>query len=101
MLFSLPAREEGAHGASCEYHLSMATFQNLGDLIRRDCDLDKIAVIDLGGEQPQGEFSYRALDEQTKGLARALLARAISRGARVLILSANRAEFIAAYFGIM
>src|SRR5712672_3858921 len=79
----------------------MAHFQNLGDLIRRDCDLDKIAVIDLGGEQPPREFSYRALDEMANGVARALLARGFARGDRVAILSANRAEFIAAYFCIM
>ena len=28
----------------------MSTFQNLGDLIRRDRDLDKIAIIDLGAD---------------------------------------------------
>ena len=29
----------------------MSHFTNLGDLIRRERDLDKIALIDLGGEQ--------------------------------------------------
>ncbi|HEY2137886.1 MAG TPA: class I adenylate-forming enzyme family protein [Xanthobacteraceae bacterium] len=76
-------------------------FQNLGDLIRRDCDLDKIAIIDLGGEAGPREFSYRALDEMANGVARALLARGHGRGERIAILSANRAEYIAAYFGIM
>jgi hypothetical protein len=49
----------------------MPQFQNLGDLVRRDRDLDKIAIIDLGGERAPREFSYRALDEMANGVARA------------------------------
>jgi long-chain acyl-CoA synthetase len=79
----------------------MPHFQNLGDLIRRDRDLDKTAIVDLGGEQVPREFSYRALDEMANGVARALLARGLRRGERVAILSANRAEYLAAYYGIM
>jgi long-chain acyl-CoA synthetase len=79
----------------------MFPFQNLGDLIDRERDLDKIAIVDLGGEQSPREFSYRALDEMANGVARALLARGLKRGDRVAILSANRAEYLAGYYGIM
>src|SRR5262245_42101410 len=79
----------------------MASFTNLGDLIRRDCDLGKLALIDLGGEQAPREFTYAQLDAMANGVARALAKRGFARGDRVAILSANRAEFLAAYYGIM
>jgi long-chain acyl-CoA synthetase len=76
-------------------------FQNLGDLIADDVDLTKIAIIDLGGEEVPCEYTYAELDAMTMGVARALAKRKFKRGDRIAILSANRAEFIAAYFGIM
>jgi acyl-CoA synthetase (AMP-forming)/AMP-acid ligase II len=79
----------------------MSQFTNLGDLIVPGRDLSKVAVIDLGGEQPPREFSYAQLDAMAKGVARALAARGLKRGDRVAILSANRAEYLAAYYGIM
>src|ERR1700731_566258 len=79
----------------------MANFQNLGDLIRRDRDLAKIAIIDLGGEEGPREISYAQLDTMANGVARGLKARGLTRGERVAILSANRAEYLAAYYGIM
>ncbi len=79
----------------------MASFKNLGNLIRRDRDLGKTAIIDLGGESGPREISYARLDAMANGVARALKARGLERGERVAILSANRAEYLAAYYGIM
>jgi len=78
----------------------MPRFTNLGDLIRRDRNLDKVAIIDLGGTAAR-EISYRELDAMANGVARALCARGLARGDRVAILSANRVEYLAAYYGIM
>jgi long-chain acyl-CoA synthetase len=79
----------------------MASFENLGDLIGRDRDLAKIAVIDLGGEAGPREISYARLDAMANGVARGLEAHGLARGERVAILSANQAEYLAAYYGIM
>jgi acyl-CoA synthetase (AMP-forming)/AMP-acid ligase II len=79
----------------------MSTFTNLGDMIGRDRDLDKVAIVDLGGEVVPREISYAQLDTKAKGVARALAARGLKRGDRVAILSANRTEYLAAYYGIM
>jgi long-chain acyl-CoA synthetase len=79
----------------------MSGFYNLGDLIPRDRDLGKTAIIDLGGETAPRQFSYAALDEMAMGVARALTVRGLKRGERIAILSANRAEYLAAYYGIM
>jgi long-chain acyl-CoA synthetase len=78
----------------------MTGARNLGDLINHS-DLAKTAIIDLGGEHPPRQFSYGALDEMANGVARALTARGLNRGERVAILSANRTEYLASYFGIM
>jgi long-chain acyl-CoA synthetase len=79
----------------------MAAFINLGDLIPRDRDLAKTALIDLGGEASPCQFSFAQLDQMANGVARALGKRGLKRGDRVAILSANRAEYLAAYYGIM
>jgi len=79
----------------------MSFFHNLGQLIRRDRDLSKIAIIDLGSEGEPREISYAALDAMTNGVARAIRRRGFARGDRIAILSANCAEYVAAYFGIM
>src|SRR5262249_61749683 len=78
----------------------MSAFTNLGDLIRRDCDQEKLAIIDLGGEGER-RFTYAEFDGMARGVARALSARGFARGDRIAILSANRTEFLAAYYGIM
>jgi long-chain acyl-CoA synthetase len=79
----------------------MPAFTNLGDLIPRDRDLSKIAIIDLGGEGGPREFAFAALDAMANAVARALGKRGLQRGDRVALLSLNRAEYLAAYYGIM
>ena len=79
----------------------MPAFTNLGDLIPRGRDLTKTAMIDLGGERAPREFSFAQIDATANGVARALAKRGLQRGDRIGILSANRAEYIAAYYGIM
>src|ERR1700726_2513380 len=79
----------------------MSGFTNLGDLIRRDRDLAKIAIVDLGGEHGPRDFTFTQLDTMANGVARALAKRGLQRGDRIALLSANRAEYIAAIFGIM
>ena len=81
--------------------IPMPRFTNLGDLIPRDGDQEKTAIIDLGGEQPPREFSFRQIDEMSRAVARGLSKRNFARGDRIAILSANRAEYLAATFGIM
>ncbi len=76
-------------------------FQNLGQLICRDRDLSKIAIIDLDGKGHAREVSYSALDAMANGVARAIEQRGFERGDRIAILSANCTEYLAACFGIM
>src|ERR1700674_1276802 len=78
----------------------MSGFTNLGDLVRRDRDQEKLAIVDLGGEAER-RFTHADLDAMARGVARGLAARRFARGDRIAILSANRTEFIAAYYGIM
>jgi long-chain acyl-CoA synthetase len=79
----------------------MFPFKNLGQLIGRDRDPSKIAVIDLGGETGPREFTYAAVDAMANGVARALVRDGFGRGDRIAILSTNRTEYIAVCFGIM
>jgi acyl-CoA synthetase (AMP-forming)/AMP-acid ligase II len=75
-------------------------FANLGALTRSDRDLDKVAIIDLGTGQER-RFSYRDFEGQANAVARSLAARGLVRDDRVVILSANRFEYLTTLHGIM
>lgn len=74
---------------------------NLGALHCPDQGGDRTALIDcLHWEAPRC-YTHRELDEAANACARGLLARGHVRGERVAIVSANRAEFLIAYLGIL
>lgn len=74
---------------------------NLGALFDPELGGDRTALIDCRDWEQPGEYSHRQIDDQANACARGLLARSLVRGDSVAILSANRAEYLIAYFGIL
>jgi long-chain acyl-CoA synthetase len=74
---------------------------NLGDLTPPSLDHDRLAVIDLREADHPRQYSHRDIRAMSGGVAAWLTQRGLKRGARVAILSLNRVEYIATYFGIM
>jgi len=75
--------------------------RNLGDLAVPGADPGQIALIDLGAPGGPLELTHGALDAMARAVARGLVRAGHRRGARIGVLSANRAEFLAAYLGTM
>jgi long-chain acyl-CoA synthetase len=79
----------------------MTQWNNLGDLIDRSRDLERTAIIDLRDAAAPRNWSHKEIDLLAGGVARTLVDRGLRRGAFVGIVALNRAEYAAAYFGIM
>ena len=79
----------------------MSATDNLGDLFDGSADPEKIALIDLAEPSAPREWTHGEIDRAARAVARGLVARGHRRGDRIAILSANRAEYLAAYLGIM
>lgn len=75
--------------------------KNLGDLIDRQSDLQRDAIIDLRDEASPRIWSHQQIDLLSGGVASFLTSLGLPRGSTVGIASLNRAEYLAAYFGIM
>ena len=79
----------------------MPIHPNLGRCFDAALAPDKVALIDLKDWDQPLAITYAALDAECDAVARGLLARGLRRGDRVGILSLNRFELLAAYFGSM
>src|ERR1700686_2366870 len=75
--------------------------KNLGRCFSAAARPDKIALIDLGDDERPIELSYRDFDAECDAIARGLVRMGLRRGDRVGILSLNRHEVLAAFFGTM
>lgn len=74
---------------------------HLGDILRLPAHGHRVAYVDLRqSEHPRSVTAFE-LEALICAVARGLTARGVGPGQRVAILSENRLEFVAAYFGIM
>jgi long-chain acyl-CoA synthetase len=74
---------------------------NLGDLADPSKDPGAVALIDCLDWNHPREYTHGEIDRLADACARGLSKRGFRRGDSIAILSANRAEFLVAYFGIM
>ena len=73
---------------------------NLGDIIRRE-PADHPLVTDLRDPSQPQTLTLGQVRRHVAAVARGLLALGYASGDRIAIVSANRWEFLASYFGIM
>lgn len=77
----------------------MSAIGNLGDITRWHGPSEREAIVDLraGGQR----WSFRQIDQRADAVARGLIRRGFRPGERIAIVSANSAEFLIVYLGIM
>lgn len=74
---------------------------NLGYIFQRHIGQERSAIIDLKDANSPVTISYDRLSDMADAVARGLLAHGLTRGDRVGILSLNRVEYLAVFFGAM
>jgi long-chain acyl-CoA synthetase len=75
--------------------------RNLGRCFDAAASPDKIAIIDIAAWDRPVSTNYRDFDAECDAVARGLVGCGLTRGDRVGLLSLNRVEMLAAFFGIM
>ncbi len=79
----------------------MIETNNLGSLYDDRLGADNVALIDCRDWRAPKEYTHREIEAAANACARGLLAKGLKRGDSVAILSANRAEFLISYLGIL
>ena len=79
----------------------MSVGTNLGAYTGVPCDPDKPAIIAAGLDGAEAVTTHGALDAMANAVARALARDGVPRGQHVVILSANRPDFVACLLGAM
>ncbi|MGO4395364.1 class I adenylate-forming enzyme family protein [Variovorax sp. M-6] len=74
---------------------------NLGEVIARDAVRDAPWLVEIAANGSERVIEYAQLHADADGVARGLLRRGLSRGARVGLLAANSADYLIAFIGIM
>ena len=75
--------------------------KNLGCIFSTHLGGERPAVVDLSKDEQANAFSYDALNAMADGVARGLRRRGLGVGDRVGVLSLNRIEYLAVFFGSM
>jgi long-chain acyl-CoA synthetase len=75
--------------------------RNLGSCFDAAAHPGKTAIIDIADWDRPVEVTYRDFDAECDAVARGLLRAGLRRGDRIGLLSLNRREMLAAFFGIM
>ena len=75
--------------------------KNLGDLIDRSVDPDRIVVIDLYDATNPRTFTYGRFAARIDAVARSIRARGLQQGDAVAILAANSTDYLCTYYGVM
>jgi long-chain acyl-CoA synthetase len=75
--------------------------RNLGTLIDLNTSAAQTLLIDCREADNPRSWNGSELEQQSNAIARALLRQGLVRGDRVAIMSANRAEYLTAYYGAM
>jgi acyl-CoA synthetase (AMP-forming)/AMP-acid ligase II len=76
---------------------------NLSDMLDAARTPEKVVLVEAGqdGKSTRAAYTARVLDGLINAVARGLLKRGLRRGDAVGVLSVNRVEYLAVYFGAM
>lgn len=78
-----------------------AASANLGRIIDRRVDRDRIAFIGLDAAQRATEYRFGEIDDRADAFARTLRSQGYEQGTRIALLAANSVDYVIALLGIL